>query len=225
MTLGDIISEKRKSINLSQEQLAKRLSVSRSAIAKWESNKGMPDIDNIKALAKELNISIDELLNNSEIQDFSSKKDEKIQEFISKRCIVNVNLTDWNDGIYNGYLLKQDKDFLYYVIPQKKKIITGLLAKEFITGIELGDKKDRYSIDLSNYNNINRQFFVGKKVNINLNEKHIWNGIIGKETEFLNVIISSFTSKELIIQNDNLLSDIIIPISEIVKIEVGELIS
>lgn len=211
MNLGDIISEKRKSINLSQEQLAKRLSVSRSAIAKWESNKGMPDIDNIRALAKELNISIDELLNNSEIQDFSSKKDKKIQEFISKKCIVNVNLTDWNDGIYDGYLLKQDKDFLYYVIPQKKKIITGLLAKEFITGIELGDKKDRYS--------------VGKKVDINLNEKHIWNGIIGKETEFLNVIISSFSSKELIIQNDDLLSDITIPISEIVKIEVGELIS
>lgn len=40
-----------------------KLSVSRSAIEKWESDKGMPDIQNLKSLAAVLNISLDYLLN------------------------------------------------------------------------------------------------------------------------------------------------------------------
>ena len=46
MTLGEKIKEARKNTGLSQEQLAEKLAVSRSAIAKWESDKGLPDIDN-----------------------------------------------------------------------------------------------------------------------------------------------------------------------------------
>ena len=40
MTLGEKIKEARKNTGLSQEQLAEKLAVSRSAIAKWESDKG-----------------------------------------------------------------------------------------------------------------------------------------------------------------------------------------
>lgn len=64
MTLGKKIAQTRKELNLSQEQLAEKLSVSRSAVAKWESDNGMPDIDNLKVLSGVLNIPIDELLDN-----------------------------------------------------------------------------------------------------------------------------------------------------------------
>ena len=37
---------------LSQEQFAEKMSVSRSAVAKWETDKGLPDIENIKLIAK-----------------------------------------------------------------------------------------------------------------------------------------------------------------------------
>ena len=62
MTLGEKIKEARKQCGLTQEQLADKMAISRSAIAKWESNKGLPDVDNLKVLAKLLNVSVDYLL-------------------------------------------------------------------------------------------------------------------------------------------------------------------
>ena len=62
MTLGEKIRYARTCGGLSQEQLAQKLCVSRSAIAKWETGKGMPDVENLKQLARLLNISVDQLL-------------------------------------------------------------------------------------------------------------------------------------------------------------------
>ena len=53
MTLGEKIREARRKCSLSQEQLAEKMSVSRSAIAKWETDKGLPDVGNLKVLARE----------------------------------------------------------------------------------------------------------------------------------------------------------------------------
>ncbi len=66
MTLGEKIKEARKQCMLSQEELAEKMSVSRSAIAKWETDKGLPDIDNLKMIAKTLNVSLDYLLDDSD---------------------------------------------------------------------------------------------------------------------------------------------------------------
>lgn len=62
MTLGEKIRHSRKQAGLSQQQLAQTLCVSRSAIAKWETDNGMPDIENLKMLAKLFNVSVDSLL-------------------------------------------------------------------------------------------------------------------------------------------------------------------
>lgn len=62
MTFGAKLKQARQNSKLSQEQLAEKLNVSRSAIAKWETDKGMPDIDNLKAISQLLDISIDYLL-------------------------------------------------------------------------------------------------------------------------------------------------------------------
>ena len=66
MTLGEKIREARRKCGLSQEQLAERLSVSRSAIAKWETDKGLPDVGNLKILARLLNVSVDHLLDETQ---------------------------------------------------------------------------------------------------------------------------------------------------------------
>ena len=66
MTLGEKLKEARKQAGLSQEQLSEKLGVSRSAIAKWETDNGIPDVDNLKALSKLLNVSIDYLLDDGE---------------------------------------------------------------------------------------------------------------------------------------------------------------
>ena len=71
MTLGEKIRELRKNCGLSQEQLAEKLSVSRSAVAKWETEKGLPDVGNLKLLARLLNVSVDHLLDDGEAPDTS----------------------------------------------------------------------------------------------------------------------------------------------------------
>ena len=53
----------RKQHELSQEQLAEKLGVSRQAVSKWERAEASPDIENLSALAKLYGITIDELVN------------------------------------------------------------------------------------------------------------------------------------------------------------------
>ena len=62
MTFGEKLQAARKDAGLTQEQLAQKLIVSRSAVAKWESDKGMPDVENLKAMAQLLDVSVDYLL-------------------------------------------------------------------------------------------------------------------------------------------------------------------
>lgn len=62
MTLGERIKLYRIDNNLSQEELAEKINVSRQAITKWESDNGIPDIDNLIQLSKLMNISLDELV-------------------------------------------------------------------------------------------------------------------------------------------------------------------
>ena len=85
MTLGEKIKEARKQSGLSQEQLAEKMSVSRSAIAKWETDKGLPDIDNLKALASFLNVSVDYLLDDG----------ERIDELVTREA---YDLTSYGKG-------------------------------------------------------------------------------------------------------------------------------
>ena len=65
MTLGEKIRYARKNCGLSQGQLAEKLCVSRSAIAKWETDKGIPDVENLKMLSRLLGVSVDNLLDDS----------------------------------------------------------------------------------------------------------------------------------------------------------------
>lgn len=63
--------------------------------------------------------------------------------------------------------------------------------------------------------------FLENKVNINLNEKHFWNGIFGKETEYPDVLIHDFSETAVIIQQNNQIIDIELPIEEITRIELS----
>jgi transcriptional regulator with XRE-family HTH domain len=76
MTLGEKLKSARKNAGFTQEQLAEKLMVSRQAITKWESDKGMPDIDNLKQLSKLLNVSIDYLLDDGEKMDLTVIREE-----------------------------------------------------------------------------------------------------------------------------------------------------
>ena len=110
MTLGERIKEARKKYGLSQEQLAEKMAVSRSAVAKWEANNGLPDVDNLKALSSVLNISIDYLLNYGKSIDaeeqnvFCSECGKEIvaQEKFCSKCEHLVNVSNSGTPIQNS---------------------------------------------------------------------------------------------------------------------------
>lgn len=82
MLSGEKIQRLRNEQNLSQKELAEKLEVSRQAIAKWETNRGIPDIENLKRIAQLFNISIDYLVYEEEsIQDYVMKIPIDIEQF------------------------------------------------------------------------------------------------------------------------------------------------
>ena len=74
MNIGEKIFELRKQKNLSQEEVADRLNVSRQTISKWETNQSTPDFDKIVPLCELFEISTDELLKGIK------EKDQEVKE-------------------------------------------------------------------------------------------------------------------------------------------------
>ena len=61
MSFSENLKRIRKERNITQEQLADRLLVSRQTVSKWESNGGYPETETLLLLAKELDVSLDYL--------------------------------------------------------------------------------------------------------------------------------------------------------------------
>ena len=76
MTIAEKIKQLRKDNNMTQEDLAEKLNVSRQTISKWETNIAIPDADNIVAISKLFNITTDELL------DYKVQTVQKKKQFI-----------------------------------------------------------------------------------------------------------------------------------------------
>lgn len=67
MEFNEKLQQLRTGKNLTQEQLAEQLYVSRTAISKWESGKGYPNIESLKCISKFFSVTIDELLSGEEL--------------------------------------------------------------------------------------------------------------------------------------------------------------
>ena len=67
MELNEKLQELRKQKGLTQEELARALYVSRTAISKWESGRGYPSIDSLKAMAVFFGVSVDNLLSGEQL--------------------------------------------------------------------------------------------------------------------------------------------------------------
>lgn len=90
MEFYEKLQELRKQKGLTQEELAEALYVSRTAISKWESGRGYPSIDSLKAIAKFYCVTIDELLSGEEV--LTIAEEEQKEKEIHLRDLVFVFL-------------------------------------------------------------------------------------------------------------------------------------
>ena len=89
MEFNEKLQQLRKNKGLTQEELAQEIFVSRTAVSKWESGRGYPNIDSLKELAKFFSVTIDELISPDEI--ITAAKEEKqelIGDYTSLLCHV-----------------------------------------------------------------------------------------------------------------------------------------
>lgn len=86
MEFSEKLQELRKRKGLTQEELAELLYVSRTAISKWESGRGYPNIDSLKAISKYFSVSLDELLSSDAI--LTIAEEESKQKEMHARNLV-----------------------------------------------------------------------------------------------------------------------------------------
>lgn len=75
MKLSEKLKRYRKIFDLSQEQLAEKLNVSRQVVTKWESESGIPEVSNLKAIANLFDVSIDYLLDDEKTIEYPVLKE------------------------------------------------------------------------------------------------------------------------------------------------------
>lgn len=224
MTFGEKLKVARNISGLSQEQLAEALNISRSAVAKWENDIGIPDVSNLKGISKLLNISIDSLLDENddmENKDISldiATDDNQIQgeiilpcpEYEGYNCTIELN--GWNDGVYDVIIIGQDSNFLYYQKQEKNKLVTGMIGKKYIVSVA----KTKEIKAMSETKNINKLYFIDKHVRLEVAHKEgILKGLVDFSNDnYLDVVIKKFNEKDL-----ELIFGQAIDINKITKIE------
>ncbi len=181
MTFGEKLKAARKEAGLSQEQFAEKMSVSRSAVAKWESDKGMPDVNNLKVMAQLLDVSVDYLLSEDEKLSFNETKeavdldsfeitgncrDKKDAACYSKYSGADaiyplirrkkMSKAEWLTDFIAGPGIIQGADYLsdsssYYLVESGSKQLLVNISADFISSRELANKVDPKKFDFGNY--------------------------------------------------------------------------
>ena len=84
--IGKFIYDLRKKYNLTQAELANRLHVTAQAVSKWENGRGVPDIELLKRLSEEFDVSISELIEGKK----ENKRKNKITFIVATFLIIIV---------------------------------------------------------------------------------------------------------------------------------------
>lgn len=121
MDISEKIKQIRNKEGLTQEQFSEKINVSRNAVAKWETNRGYPDIQNLISISEVFYISLDEL-----VKDDVNVKNKIIAESSSKKWHILVIL----------YLVAIIIYIVYFLIFHKIFMIGFLISTIFMLGIE-----------------------------------------------------------------------------------------
>lgn len=97
MEFNEKLQELRKNKGLTQEELAQQLYVSRTAISKWESGRGYPNIDSLKAIAKFFSVTVDELLSGDEVLTIAEEESKSKEK---RFCDIVYGLLDLSVAMF-----------------------------------------------------------------------------------------------------------------------------
>jgi transcriptional regulator with XRE-family HTH domain len=197
MTLGEKIKELRTKNGITQEKLAEQLNVSRSAIAKWESNGGTPEIGNLKLISEIFSVSIDSLIDEtSQVKEVIIKESDCQVDSYYTGKICDIELIGWNDGVYDVVILSEDENFFLYQHSIKKGEKRGLIGKKYIENMKISKLTPTYELELMKFD---RDIFCNRPVLIEIaNREGLIKGFFDlRNDDYLNVVIKSFTDRKI----------------------------
>lgn len=120
MKISQVLKDIRQQHQLTQEALAEKLKVSHSAIARWESGKGIPDIGNLIAISREFDLSLDQLIKEDErlekkvIEDSKAKKWHYLVIFYLFSALVEIAIFAYLHHIFMAGFLISTLFMLFY---------------------------------------------------------------------------------------------------------------
>lgn len=165
MDFSEKIRDIRKKQGLSQEQLAEKIGVSRQAITKWETGKGLPDMENMIIMSEIFKTTIDELISS----DTPDKEETKVYQSETVYDIDCENHFDIHLGSANAVTLSSGTDEKLHICLKSDKLSDiGSIFK-----IKLDGKKNKLNIECINKNKISRfEAEEALNVDIRLPEKY-----------------------------------------------------
>lgn len=147
MTFAEKLKSIRKQAGMSQEQLAEKLGVSRQAITKWETDAGIPDIQNLMAISTLFDISIDEMLSNKK---GVNKKTEYLFESVTEYDIDEPKRYDMKFGGAKQFILSGYEGEKIRVRLTSNTLST--LQNDF--KVKIDDIRKRIDVDINRRNGV-----------------------------------------------------------------------
>lgn len=149
MDFGDKLKQYRVSEGLSQEQLAEKIGVSRQAITKWETKRGLPDVENMIILAEIFKLTLDELVL-SEV-----KKQESERELYTSETVYDIDREkhfDIRTGSAGKIRIHSGDDEKIHI----KLSSESLKELASLYKVKLDEKKNKLDIDFVKKSGISR---------------------------------------------------------------------
>ena len=139
MEFHEKLQESRKNKGFTQEELAESLYISRTAVSKWESGRGMPSIESLKAISKFFAVTLDELLSGEELlmiaEDDHKQKEMHIRDLIYGLLDCSMVLLFFmpffgqrTDGTIQGVSLLALTDIQVYLKVLYLAVIFGMIV-------------------------------------------------------------------------------------------------
>ena len=149
MNFSERLKEIRKNEGLSQEQLAEKIGVSRQAITKWETGKGLPDVENMVIIAEIFKTTLDDLL-----RDSAARQKQEAPVYTSE-TIYDIDCEkhfDVNIGNAATIILSSGTDEKLHI-----KLSSETLENlDTLFKIKLDEKKNKLDVNCVNKNKLSR---------------------------------------------------------------------